>query len=414
MAGRKEERTEMIQIAVLGYGTVGSGVVEVINTNHSSINKKAGDEIYIKYVLDLRDFPGDPIQEKVVHDFDIILNDPEIKIIAEVMGGVEPAYTFTKKALLAGKSVCTSNKELVARHGAELLQIARDKNINYLFEASCGGGIPIIRPLNSSLTADEIDEITGILNGTTNYILTEMFDKGADFADVLKDAQEKGYAERNPEADVEGYDACRKIAILSSLAFGQQVDFEDVYTEGITGITATDIQYVKKMGKTVKLLAYSRKIDGSFYAMVAPEIVSVNDPLYSVSGVFNAIFVHGNVLGDAMFYGSGAGKLPTASAVVADIVDEARHLNRTITSFWSSSKLELTDISNSRKQFFVRVKGAPEADLARVQEVFGAVEPLVLPGLADEFGFTTEVMSEAEYAEKAKQYGNVINRIRVR
>lgn len=414
MAGRKEERTEMIQIAVLGYGTVGSGVVEVINTNHSSINKKAGDEIYIKYVLDLRDFPGDPIQEKVVHDFDIILNDPEIKIIAEVMGGVEPAYTFTKKALLAGKSVCTSNKELVARHGAELLQIARDKNINYLFEASCGGGIPIIRPLNSSLTADEIDEITGILNGTTNYILTEMFDKGADFADVLKDAQEKGYAERNPEADVEGYDACRKIAILSSLAFGQQVDFEDVYTEGITGITATDIQYVKKMGKTVKLLAYSRKIDGSFFAMVAPEIVSVNDPLYSVSGVFNAIFVHGNVLGDAMFYGSGAGKLPTASAVVADIVDEARHLNRTITSFWSSSKLELTDISNSRKQFFVRVKGAPEADLARVQEVFGAVEPLVLPGLADEFGFTTEVMSEAEYAEKAKQYGNVINRIRVR
>lgn len=414
MAGRKEERTEMIQIAVLGYGTVGSGVVEVINTNHSSINKKAGDEIYIKYVLDLRDFPGDPVQEKVVHDFDIILNDPEIKIIAEVMGGVEPAYTFTKKALLAGKSVCTSNKELVARHGAELLQIARDKNINYLFEASCGGGIPIIRPLNSSLTADEIDEITGILNGTTNYILTEMFDKGADFADVLKDAQEKGYAERNPEADVEGYDACRKIAILSSLAFGQQVDFEDVYTEGITGITATDIQYVKKMGKTVKLLAYSRKIDGSFFAMVAPEIVSVNDPLYSVSGVFNAIFVHGNVLGDAMFYGSGAGKLPTASAVVADIVDEARHLNRTITSFWSSSKLELTDISNSRKQFFVRVKGAPEADLARVQEVFGAVEPLVLPGLADEFGFTTEVMSEAEYAEKAKQYGNVINRIRVR
>ena len=369
----------MIQIAVLGYGTVGSGVVEVINTNHSSINKKAGEEINIKYVLDLRDFPGDPIQEKVVHDFDIILNDPEIKIIAEVMGGVEPAYTFTKKALLAGKSVCTSNKELVARHGPELLQIARERNINYLFEASCGGGIPIIRPLNSSLTADEIDEITGILNGTTNYILTEMFEKGSDFEDVLKDAQNKGYAERNPEADVEGYDACRKIAILSSLAFGEHVDFEDIYTEGITGITATDIQYVKKMGKTIKLLAYSRKVDESFYAMVAPEIVGVNDPLYSVNGVFNAIFVHGNVLGDAMFYGSGAGKLPTASAVVADIVDEAKHLHRNIMSFWSSSKLQLTDISNSEKQFFVRVKGDPKADLERVQEIFGKAELVVLP-----------------------------------
>lgn len=404
----------MIQIAVLGYGTVGSGVVEVINTNHSSINKKAGEEINIKYVLDLRDFPGDPVQEKIVHDFDIILNDPEIKIIAEVMGGVEPAYTFTKKALLAGKSVCTSNKELVARHGPELLQIARERNINYLFEASCGGGIPIIRPLNSSLTADEIDEIAGILNGTTNYILTEMFEKGSDFADVLKDAQQKGYAERNPEADVEGYDACRKIAILSSLAFGEHVDFEEIYTEGITGITAADIQYVKKMGKTIKLLAYSRKVDESFYAMVAPEIVGVNDPLYSVNGVFNAIFVHGNVLGDAMFYGSGAGKLPTASAVVADIVDEAKHLHRNIMSFWSSSKLQLTDISNSEKQFFVRVKGNPEEDLEKVEKIFGKAEPIVLPELKGEFGFITEVMSEAAYEEKAKQYGEVINRIRVR
>ncbi len=404
----------MIQIAVLGYGTVGSGVVEVINTNHRSINKKAGNEINIKYVLDLRDFPDDPIQQKIVHDFDIILNDPEIRIIVEVMGGVEPAYTFTKKALLAGKSVCTSNKELVARHGAELLQIARDKNINYLFEASCGGGIPIIRPLNSSLTADEIDEITGILNGTTNYILTEMFEKGSNFDDVLKQAQEKGYAERNPEADVEGYDACRKIAILSSLAFGQQVDFEDIYTEGITGITAEDIRYVKTLGKTIKLLAYSRKVGESFYAMVAPEIVGVDDPLYSVNGVFNAIFVHGNVLGDAMFYGSGAGKLPTASAVVADVVDEARHLNRSIMSFWSSSRLKLTDISNSSKKFFVRVKGDPETDLSKVHEIFGTVQPIVLPGLEGEFGFTTEVMTEAAYEEKAKQYGNVISRIRMR
>lgn len=404
----------MIKIAVLGYGTVGSGVVEVINTNHASINKKAGDEIEIKYVLDLRDFPGDPIQEKVVHDFDIILNDPEIRIIVEVMGGVEPAYTFTRKALLAGKSVCTSNKELVARHGSELLEIARERNINYLFEASCGGGIPIIRPLNSSLTADEIDEIAGILNGTTNYILTEMFEKGANFEDVLKKAQEMGYAERNPEADVEGYDACRKIAILSSLAFGRQVDFEDIYTEGITGITARDIQYVKAMGKTIKLLAYSRKVEGSFYAMVAPEIVSVDDPLYSVNGVFNAIFVHGNVLGDAMFYGSGAGKLPTASAVVADIVDEAKHLNRSIMAFWSSKKLNLTDISNSEKRFFVRVKGCPGEKLENVKRIFGEVQPIILPECEGEFGFVTEVMTEAAYEEKAKAYGEVLSRIRIR
>ena len=218
----------MIQIAVLGYGTVGSGVVEVINTNHESINKKAGEEINIKYVLDLRDFPGDPIQEKIVHDYEVIANDPEIRIIVEVMGGIEPAYTFVKRALESGKSVCTSNKELVAKHGVELLEIAKKNNINFLFEASCGGGIPIIRPLNSSLTADEIDEITGILNGTTNYILSKMASDGASFEEVLKDAQEKGYAERNPEADVEGYDACRKIAILSSLAFGRHVGFEDI------------------------------------------------------------------------------------------------------------------------------------------------------------------------------------------
>lgn len=404
----------MIQIAVLGYGTVGSGVVEVINTNHSSINKKAGDEIQIKYVLDLRDFPGDPIQEKIVHDFNIILNDPEIRIVVEVMGGVEPAYTFTKQALLAGKSVCTSNKELVARHGAELMRIARERNINYLFEASCGGGIPIIRPLNSSLTADEIDEITGILNGTTNYILTEMTQKGSEFEEALKDAQDKGYAERNPEADVEGYDACRKIAILSSLAFGRQVDYTDIYTEGISKITATDIKYAKAMGQAIKLLAFSRKVGESFYAMVAPVLLGPSDPLYSVNGVFNAIFVHGNVLGDAMFYGSGAGKLPTASAVVSDVVDEAKHLNRSIMSFWSSHKLELTDISNSQRRFFVRVKGNVQEELERIEEIFGTVQPVVLPELTDEFGFTTEVMSEAEYKAKAKRLGSVIHMIRIR
>lgn len=404
----------MINIAVLGYGTVGSGVVEVINTNYDSIAKKAGEEINIKYVLDLRDFPGDPIQEKIVHDFDVIINDPEVKIVVEVMGGVEPAFTFTKRALESGKSVCTSNKELVAKHGVELLEIARAKNINYLFEASCGGGIPIIRVLNSSLTADEIDEITGILNGTTNYILTEMSANGSDFEEVLKDAQNKGYAERNPEADVEGYDACRKIAILSSLAFGRSVNYEEVYTEGITKITAADIKYANDMKTSIKLLATSRKVGDKFYAMVSPVMIDGTSPLFSVNGVFNAVFVHGNVLGDAMFYGSGAGKLPTASAVVADVVDEAKHLNRNIMMHWSNKKLDLMDISQVEGQFFVRVQGTPEEKADRVKTLFGDVQIRQLADLPGEFGFVTPVMTEAQYQEKAGQLDGIISMIRAR
>lgn len=404
----------MINIAVLGYGTVGSGVVEVINTNHDSINKKAGEEINIKYVLDLRDFPGDPVQEKIVHDFETVINDPEIKIIVEVLGGIEPAYTFVKRALESGRSVCTSNKELVAKHGVELLEIARSKDINFLFEASCGGGIPIIRPLNSSLTADEIDEITGILNGTTNYIMTKMSADGSDFDEVLRDAQEKGYAERNPEADVEGYDACRKIAILSSLAFGRFVDYEDVYTEGITKITADDIKYAKKMGTSIKLLATSKKVGDGFYAMVSPVMIDGTNPLFSVNGVFNAIFVHGNVLGDAMFYGSGAGKLPTASAVVADVVDAAKHLNRNIMMNWSSKKLELMDISEVEERFFVRMKGSVAADGQKVKELFGDAAFVEADDLEGEFAFVTGVMTEAAYQEKAQHADGIISMIRAR
>ncbi|UWP60618.1 homoserine dehydrogenase [Ruminococcus gauvreauii] len=404
----------MINIAVLGYGTVGSGVVEVINTNHDSINKKAGEEINIKYVLDLRDFPGDPVQEKIVHDFETVINDPEIKIIVEVLGGIEPAYSFVKRALESGRSVCTSNKELVAKHGVELLEIARSKDINFLFEASCGGGIPIIRPLNSSLTADEIDEITGILNGTTNYIMTKMSADGSDFDEVLKDAQEKGYAERNPEADVEGYDACRKIAILSSLAFGRFVDYEDVYTEGITKITADDIKYAKKMGTSIKLLATSKKVGDGFYAMVSPVMIDGSNPLFSVNGVFNAIFVHGNVLGDAMFYGSGAGKLPTASAVVADVVDAAKHLNRNIMMNWSSKKLELMDISQVEERFFVRMKGSVAADGQKVKELFGDAAFVEVDDLEGEFAFVTGVMTEAAYQEKAQHADGIISMIRAR
>ena len=403
----------MIQIAVLGYGTVGSGVVEVINTNHASINKKAGNEINIKYVLDLRDFPGDPVEEKLVHDFETIINDPEIRIIVETMGGVHPAYEFTKRALLAGKSVCTSNKELVAKHGPELLEIARQGDINYLFEASCGGGIPIIRPLNSSLTADEIDEITGILNGTTNYILTKMASDGSSFEDALKEAQDNGFAERNPEADVEGYDACRKIAILSSLISGQQVDFEDIYTEGITRITKEDMLYAKKMGMAIKLLASSKRHGDHLHAIVAPALLRKGHPLCSVDGVFNAVFVHGNVLGDAMFYGSGAGKLPTASAVVADVVDAAKHLHRNIMTMWKSEKLELLPIEDTVRTFLVRMSGDADARRGEVEKLFGDVQIIQVDGLDGEFGFVTPEMTEGEYARKAAEAEGILHMIRI-
>lgn len=405
----------MVNIAVLGYGTVGSGVVEVINTNHESINKKAANDINIKYVLDLREFPGDPVESVLVHDFQTILNDPEVDIVVETMGGLKPAYEFTKAALLAGKSVCTSNKELVATHGTELLQIAKDKDINYLFEASCGGGIPIIRPLNSSLTADEIDEITGILNGTTNYILTKMARDGSEFADALAEAQANGYAERNPEADVEGYDACRKIAILSSLAYGRHVDFNDVYTEGISKISATDIKYAQAIGASIKLLASSWKVDDGFYAMVSPAMVNQDSPLFSVNGVFNAIFIHGNVLGDAMFYGSGAGKLPTASAVVADVVDCAKHLHRNIMMNWSSHRLALKSVQDAKTRFFVRVAGDVATRMPAVQAAFGAADPIRLSGVPGEFAFITEKMAERDFQAKAAALGDaMISRIRVR
>lgn len=403
----------MINIAVLGYGTVGSGVVEVLNTNYDSINKKAGQEIHIKYVLDLREFPGDPVMDILTHDYNDILNDPEIEVIAEVMGGVEPAYTFVKAALEKGKSVCTSNKELVAKHGPELLQIAREHNRNFLFEASVGGGIPIIRPLNQSLTADEITSITGILNGTTNYILTKMSQEGLDFDTVLKEAQELGYAERNPSADVDGFDACRKIAILASLAYGEHVDYEDIYTEGITKITDTDFKYANKIGCSVKLFGKAAKVDDKFYAYVAPVMINGTHPLFSVNGVFNGILVNGNVLGDVMFYGSGAGKLPTASAVVSDIVDAIKHLNTNIMSFWSSKKLQLTDIKLSEKKFFVRVSGTVDTKLAEIEAAFGKVEVITLDELKDEFAFITSVMSEQAYEDAAVKVDGIITRIRV-
>ena len=398
----------MIQVAVLGYGTVGSGVVEVIEKNKAEINKKSGEELNVKYILDLRDFPGDPYEDKVVHDVNMILDDPEVKIICETMGGLKPAYDFTKKALSLGKSVCTSNKELVAAHGPELIRVAHENKCNYLFEASVGGGIPIIRPLNYSLTAEKIDAITGILNGTTNYILTKMDREGADFEAVLKEAQEKGYAERNPEADVEGYDACRKIAILSSLMCCKNVKYEEIYTEGITKITATDFVYARAMGRTIKLLAQSKEVDGKLFAMVAPFMISRDNPLYMVNDVFNAVCVHGNMLGDSMYYGKGAGKLPTASAVVSDVVDCARHIGKVIMCFWDDEDVKVSDVSEARRAFFVRVDVAKEKEAIDTFKSIRVIEADV----EGEFAFVTDVMSEKEFNEKADAVG-IISRIRM-
>lgn len=398
----------MIEVAVMGYGTVGSGVVEVIEKNKAEINQKAGEEINIKYILDLRDFPGDPYADKVVHDVEVILNDPEIQIICETMGGLKPAYEFTKRALLSGKSVCTSNKELVATHGPELIHIAHENKCNYLFEASVGGGIPIIRPLNYSLTAEKIDGISGILNGTTNYILTKMEKEGAGFEEVLKQAQDLGYAERNPEADVEGYDACRKIAILSSLMCGKNVRYQDIYTEGITKITTEDFVYAKAMGRTIKLLGKSREEDGKLYAMVAPFMISMDNPLSMVNDVFNAVCVHGNMLGDSMYYGRGAGKLPTASAVVSDVVDCARHFGKVIMCFWDQQDVALTDIKQSSRRFFVRT--AQDKESLALQE-FESVS-VITADVAGEFAFVTEKMTEKEFDEKAQKVG-IISRIRI-
>lgn len=399
----------MVKVAVLGYGTVGSGVFEVLRRNKGAITGKTGEEIEVKYVLDIRDFENDPVKEVLTKSFDDIVNDEEVKIVCETMGGVKPAYEFTRRALESGKSVCTSNKELVEKHGPELLKLAKANNCSYLFEASVGGGIPIIRPLRSSLAQEEILSITGILNGTTNYILTKMETEGLAFDDVLKRAQEKGYAEKNPDADILGFDACRKIAILMSLAYGKNVNYADITTEGITNITDRDFAYAKKMGATIKLFAKGAKKDGKYYAIVAPFIATSENPLYAVNGVFNAILVNCNMGGETMYYGKGAGKLATASAVVADVVDCAKHIGKNLDTKWDDEKLEISPVDTAVRRFFARVPGK---DVAKIKEIFGDVD--IIDGVAeDECGFVTGEMSEAQYRQKACKAGNVISMIRM-
>ena len=397
-----------MKVAIMGYGTIGSGVAEVLEVNRDVIAKRCQEPLELKYVLDLRDFAGDPIADKVVHDYKVIAEDPEVAIVVETMGGVEPAYTFVKAMLEKGKHVATSNKALVADRGAELIEIARAHKVNFLFGASVGGGIPIIRPLQSCLTGDVIERITGIINGTTNYMMTKMTREGSDFDEVLADAQDKGYAEKDPTADIEGYDACRKIAILTSLVCGKQVDYQDIPTEGISHITATDIRYANAMGRAIKLLADSKMSGDTYSVRVAPFLLLPDHPLYHVDGVFNAIFVHGNMLGDGMFYGSGAGKLPTASAVVADMVDMAKHIDKNIYLRWDKEKMILADPMEQRYRYFVRA----EDDMDAVKAAFGDVE-VVDAGVSGENGFVTGEMSEREYRQRAGKLSGVLLLIRM-
>jgi homoserine dehydrogenase len=356
----------MVYIAILGYGVVGSGIWEVLNRNRAHIERKAGQAIAVKRVLDIRTFPGDPAEPLLTHDFDDIVTDPEIAIVAEVMGGIEPAYTYVKKALLAGKHVCTSNKELVVAHGAELLAIARERELNFMFEASVGGGIPIIRPLNLALTTDEIIAVAGIINGTTNYILTQMNLCGKSFAEALAEAQRLGYAEKDPTADVEGHDSCRKLAILLSLATGRQVDYRAIPTEGITALTADDFHFARHFGYTIKLIIDGRITDNGVEAVTAPMLVHQSHPFCTVSDVFNGVLVQAKITDDVMFTGRGAGKLPTAGAVVTDIVDVAKHRHRHIQHTWLQEPIPVLPASGYRKRKMVRVEYTEKEKALRI------------------------------------------------
>ena len=393
----------MIKTAVMGYGTIGSGVTEILAENRDVIAAQAGQEIELKYVLDLREFPDSPVADKVIHDFKIIEEDPEVQIVVETMGGLNPAYPFVKACLMAGKHVVTSNKALVAAHGTELLAVARKKKVNFFFEASVGGGIPIIRPLYHCLMGERIEEITGILNGTTNYILTKMDKEGDTFENALREAQNLGYAERNPEADVEGYDTCRKIAILTAMAAGKEVDYQDIHTEGITKITDIDFKYAEKMGVSVKLFGTSRIRDGKVNAYVAPVMINSSHPLYGVSDVFNGIMVRGNMLGVSMFYGSGAGKLPTASAVIADIIEAAQNLKKNVPMGWRDEKQTIEPMERMRFRYFVRFAGSFRNKEQDIKRIFGHTEVIELYGM-DEFAVLTPEMEEGVFRQAASAY----------
>lgn len=397
----------MVQIAVMGYGVVGSGVVEVLTNHKENIARRAKEEIHIKYILDLREFPESPFADKFTKSFDTILNDPEVKIVVEVMGGLTPAFDYVKRCLEAGKSVVTSNKELVAAKGAELLKIAQRNNLNFLFEASVGGGIPIIRPISQCLAANDVVEIAGILNGTTNFILTKMIHEQMTFEDALALAQKLGYAERNPAADIEGADACRKICILASLAYGKHVYPNQVHTEGVTQIALEDVAYAAAWGGVVKLVGQVKMTEsGRLQIIVCPMFISRESQLANVDDVFNGIMVRGDSTGDVVFYGKGAGKLPTASAVVADVIDCVKHFKARKYLFWEDGSDDYVEsYLLDRVAMFVRAKAdRPEEALAHAAALLGGVTRLLRKGAEkNEFAFVTGVMQEAEIRQKLSE-----------
>ncbi len=389
----------MTKVAILGFGTVGSGVAEVLSKNSQGIARRSGGEIQVKYILDVRDFPDSPFKDCFVKDFSIIENDPEVEVVVETIGGAKVALEFTTRALKAGKSVVSSNKELVATHGYELLQLAKANGVIYLFEASVGGGIPILRPLTNCLAANEVEQITGILNGTTNYILTRMIKAGLTFEQALKEAQDNGYAEKDPTADVDGHDACRKICILSALACGQHVYPQQVPTQGIREVTLADVAYADSCGYKIKLLGRClREPEGKVCAFVAPHLVSCENPLAGVEDVFNAIAVTGNAVGDVMFYGRGAGKLPTASAVVADVIDIARDPKRDRGNQWGPGSEDLVVSSDSlTSRWYVRANLS--MDQARL--ACGEILPLARSGApAQEAAFLTQPMTYPQLMDR--------------
>lgn len=394
----------MVEIAIMGHGTVGSGVVEVLTRHEATITKRAKEEIRIKYILDLREFPESPLADRFTKSFDGIIGDPSIRIVVEVMGGLHPAYDYVKRCLEAGKSVVTSNKELVAAKGAELLRIARDQNVNFLFEASVGGGIPIIRPMSQCLAANDVVEVAGILNGTTNFILTKMINEQMPFEDALALAQKLGYAERNPAADIEGQDACRKICILASLAYGKHVYPDQIHTEGITNISLADVQYADAWGGVVKLIGEANLLpSGKLHSIVCPMFIPRDSQLANVDDVFNGIMVRGDATGDVVFYGKGAGKLPTASAVVADVIDCVKHLKARKYLFWEDGSPDyVADYLENEVALYVRVQAAdPDAACREAEQLFGSVTRLTRKGIGvEEAAFVTPVLVERDIREK--------------
>lgn len=387
----------MVSVAIMGHGVVGSGVAEILLTHKQKLFSGLGEEIYIKKVLDLREFPDSPIADRFTKDFEEIINDLEIRVVVEVMGGLNPAYDFVKRCLKAGKSVVTSNKELVAAHGAELLAIAKEENVNFMFEASVGGGIPIIRPMNQCLVANNVSEVAGILNGTTNFILTKMIEDGMQFGDALKLAQDLGFAERNPAADIEGHDACRKICILASLAYGKHVYPESVHTEGITNITLEDVNFAESFGYVIKLIGRVKKLqNGKIDIITAPMLVPFKSQLSNIDNEFNGIMVRGDCTGDVVFYGKGAGKLPTASAVVADIVDCCKHLKARRFLFWADGDgNNIIDWHESVSAMYVRAAGDDAA--AKAEKVFGDITTVTSEG---ETALLTGEMTYADFESK--------------